>query len=84
MTYNVLPQLVRSASFFNSVIDLQGIGASFGGPKGNDSSWVQDVKARVDVAITSVVYLVIMVSMYWVTTVTTDVILKGGEVYSFV
>lgn len=64
MTYNVLFPLVKSASFFNSVTDLQGICASFGGATGIKSSRIQDKEVRVDVTITLVVYLVIMVSMY--------------------
>ena len=64
MTYNVLSPLVSSASFFNSVIDLQGPCASFGGVMGKESSRSQDKEERVDVTITLVVYLVIMVSIY--------------------
>lgn len=64
MTYNVLSPLVSSASFFNSVIDLQGPCASFGGAMGIESSSSQDKEDRVDVTITLVLYLVIMVSIY--------------------
>lgn len=64
MTYNVLSPLVRSASFFNSVIDLRGACASFGGPMGKESSSSQDKEERVDVTITLVVYLVIVLSIY--------------------